>query len=299
MNTLIIGDPHCDSKRPEAWKVGTASIFRFLEKSPNKFSRCIITGDMYNKAPAIADRILFAQFIKKLNKHVEEIIFIKGTDTHEYSQGNYNLEDWCLLLGIKAVEEFSIGAYVFGHYEVKGTKYITGFVSTSEREVDPDRTYLLGHIHSPECSFKNVCYVGSIYKTSFAERFDQKRIATIIEGKLNFHNIKSLPMIQLNFEGKKGSVKVKTTQLWNILKEWDKEAPIDIKINAEVDSVTAPSLNRIIIQIKKKYNIEYYQQDISITELKTDIPKNLDRTELLKKYCKQKNTDFSLVEKEL
>lgn len=290
---LIIGDPHCNQNRKQAWEAATESIFSVIGKT--SFDKCVITGDNFDKTPTIEERVMFAKFLKRLAETCHQIILIQGTDSHEFTKGFYNFEDITLLTNIQACEELTLGSYVFGHYEVKGTRYINGHLSESQREVNPKLIYLLGHIHQPTCSFKNVNYVGSIYKVTFAEIADQKRIAIIDKGKVQWIDIQSRPMYEIELAGTAG--KVKASGLKNLRESGNKE--IDLKIKADTDSLSLGSIHRAIYKIRKEYNVEYYQEDIRIKEVKTDIPEDLNQEALLKKFCKQKKVEFSLVEKEL
>jgi predicted phosphodiesterase len=174
---LIIGDTHTSGKREKAWDVACESIYKIIEGQ--KFDKTIILGDLFNSYPSILDRVMFSLFINKLLKVSKDILLIKGTSSHEFSQGIYNYEDILNLTNIKAFDELEINNFVFCHSEFNGLKYITGALSKSERIADKKKTYLAGHIHQPECSFNNVIYLGSVYKTSFSEINDQKRIAII------------------------------------------------------------------------------------------------------------------------
>jgi DNA repair exonuclease SbcCD nuclease subunit len=289
-DTLIIGDLHCNQKRPQAWQTAADSIFSIIKGI--KFQRCILTGDLFNKTPTITERVMVAKLLKSLAKQCSQIILIKGTDTHEFSQGVYNFEDITLLTDIQAVEEFKLGDFIFGHYEVKGTKYVNGHLSGSTKTVDKSLKYYLGHIHSPQCSFDNITYVGSIYKVTFSEIEDTKRICILQAGVAEFYEIKSYPMKVLRLTGSAGKVKIR-----GLKQITDKN--LDLKIVAETDTVSLPEIHRAIFQIKEKLNIEYYQEDIKIKEVQSDVPEDLDREELLKKFCKIKQIDFKLVESEL
>lgn len=293
MKYLVIGDPHCDEKRYKAWDIAIHSICRQI--IDEQFDNIIITGDLFNKTPTIKERVMFAKFLNMLQLHTEDITLIKGTDSHEFSKGFYNYEDILLLTNITAVEELQIDKFIFGHYEVKGTKYVNGYLSQSTKKVNPNLTYILGHIHSSQCSFNNVHYVGSMYKTSFSEINDVKRIAIIDSGNIRWINIHSRPMYEITLTGDSG--KVTATGLKNL-----KEAPtkeIDLKIKVITDSQTLSAIHRAIYKLKRKFNVEYYADDIKITEVKTDVPTDLNQEELLKKFCKLKKIDYSLVEREV
>lgn len=595
---LVIGDPHCSAKRKKSWDSATKEIFSKIQGY--RFKHCIITGDLFDKTPTVEERIIFAKFINKLQNYAEHIILIKGTDSHEYTGGNYHFEDITILTNIRAYEELTVGNFIFGHYEVKGTKYINGYMSESKREVKPDFTYMLGHVHcfsddvefltqcgwknfynlgnhkvatynkgiieyqkpldyicenysgqmisiesknisslitpthrllyaykknipyrfrqaqemigksisgnypiaartkeeglflsenhirllvwivadgsfdkysecrwhlkkerkifrlenllnnmnlkykkyfckdgtvkidlktsgikkilglssnkvlpqkirhlsysqirvllkeyaetdgnyqknskksiqistakkveadllqelcilsgcscnlnikkekyyvlnivldnlsqntnskdsfsvqnysgkvvclttknqtlitrqkgkvlisgnSPQCSFDNVNYIGSIYKVSFSEINDQKRIAIIDKEKIQWIDIQSRPMYEIVLKGKSG--KVKALGLKELQQNPDME--IDLKVKVITDSQTLGSIHRNIYKIKRKYNIEYYREEIKINEIKTDVPEDLDKEALLKKYCKERKVDYSLIEKEL
>lgn len=293
---LVIGDPHCNQNRKKSWVTACESILSITAKQ--SFDYCVITGDLFDETPTIEERVLLAKFIKQLASFCSKIILIKGTDTHEFTKGYYNFEDIILLSNIEAFEEFELGKFTFGHYEVKGTHYINGFLSKSEKVADPKRVYILGHIHQPTCSFDNINYVGSMYKTDFSEIQDQKRIAIILGDKIKWHDIESRPMYQVTLVGKDGAVKVCQASKDFLLKTPEK-TEMDLKIVVETDSVSLGVIDRQIAKIKEKFNIEYYIQEKNIKDINLDIPKNLDKNELLKDYCDKKQIPFELVLKEL
>lgn len=298
---LVIGDPHYNSKRKGSIKVAELSILETLESDFKEkevgFDVCIITGDIYDETPTVEERVMFATFLKTLQKRIGNIILIKGTDTHEFTKGFYNMEDVVMLSNIQAYEELEIANFVFGHYEVKGTKYVNGFESKSERIVDASKTYMLGHIHSPLCSFGNVNYVGSMYKTDFAERSDDKRIAIIDKGKVNWYPIASRPMYQITLIGKEGGVKAdKATS--EFLKNTPAGTEMDLKIVVDTDSASLGAVDRQISKIKEKFIIEYYVQEKNIKEIKVDIPKELNKDCLFETYVKAKNVPLELALKE-
>jgi len=292
---LIIGDPHCNQGREKAWDYAKRSLFKVIAKE--SFDKAIITGDLFDKTPTIKERVMMANFLQQLSKHrkCKEIILIKGTDSHEMTNGYYNFEDITVLTNIQAWKELALGKYVFGHYEVKGTRYINGHLSESNRKVDPQLIYVLGHIHQPVCSFKNVNYVGSLYKVSFSEIEDQKRIGIIENNKLKWKQIDSRPMYEINLIGEGG--KVKGSGLKKL--QSNKETDIDLKIKAITDTVSVGEIHRAINKIRKQYKVEYYKEEIKVKEIKTDIPEDLNQEELLKKYCELKKVSYAIINKEL
>lgn len=295
---LVIGDTHYIQSRRKAIAVAEESIFSILKarkKAKAPKYKCIITGDIFHKTPTVEERVMFAAFIRRLFEYCSEIILIKGTDTHEFTKGFYNLEDIIMLSQVQAVEELELGKLVFGHYEVKGTRYINGSLSQSQKEAHKGKIYVLGHIHSPICSFKNVNYVGSFYKTAFDQANDKKRIAFIQGDKIEWVEIASRPMYEIQIVGKAG--KVKASGFKTLQESGDKE--IDLKIKGVTDSSSLGATHRAISKIQEGFDIEYYQQDIKISEVKTDVPDNLDQEALLKRYCEMKKAPYELVAAEL
>jgi len=290
---LIIGDIHENSNRQKAIKSAEDSIINKIKDK--KFERIIFLGDLFDKKPTASERIRLAQFIKKLRKYCTGTIdFIIGNGRHTFEDGSIHEQDWMELCeDFTQQDELMCHNFRFGHYEVKGTKYINGYESESKIEIDNNYTYLLGHIHSPSCSFNNVNYVGSIYKVSFSEINDTKRVAIIdTENNLEFLEIESRPMYEIELIASSGKVKIKG--LKNI-----KEKDIDLKIKVHTDIMSLGEVNRALYKIKKKFNIEYYKEEIKIKEQKVDIPEDLNQNELLKKYCKDKKVDFNLIQKEI
>jgi len=298
---VVIGDPHYSQGRKKAILTAEDSICAILDLLNQREvtapkPRCIITGDIFNKSPMVEERVMFASFLKRLFLYFSDVTLIKGTDSHEFTKGIYNLEDLIMLSDIRAVEELELGQFVFGHYEVKGTRYINGTLSQSQKEIDKAKTYVLGHIHNPSCSFENVNYVGSMYKTAFDQINDKKRIAIINDDdKIEWVEIASRPMFEVQLFGQEGKVKAsgfKTLQETG-LKE------IDLKIKAVTDSSSLAATHRAIAKIKESFTVEYYQQTIQVNELKTDIPESLDQEALLRKYCELKKVPHALVAAEL
>ena len=150
--------------------------------------------------------------------------------------------------------------------------------------------------NSPDCSFKNVNYVGSVYKVTASEIGDTKRIAIITDNKLKFYPIESRPMYEIELNGLKGKLQCKQQKF---LKELEEGSEIDLKIKVITDTQTLPSIHKSIQKIKEKFKIEYYRQEITLLDVKVNIPDNLDQKALGKTYCKQKNITYALIEKEL
>jgi len=293
-DALVIGDIHESEHRTRALYEAKESILDSIKDK--QFKKIILLGDLFDKKPTTKERISLAQFILKLRQHTTEINFLVGNGRHTFEAGEIYEQDWINLCpDFKQYTELEINNYVLGHYEVKGTKYINGFESKSERVVDPNKTYILGHIHSPKCSFKNVNYVGSVYKTAFDQINDQKRIALLHSTGIEWLNIVSRPMYEIHLVGRNGMVKgsgLRELQQANI-------TDIDLKITVNTDSASLSNIHQTIKKIQDKFHIEYYQQQIEIKEIKVDIPESLDQEVLLKKYCSLKNVDFKLVQKEL
>ena len=289
---IVVPDLHYTEARAKAIKTSEDSFFK---SCPKKADTIVLLGDIYNKYPTNIERVMFANFLDRLKKISDNIILIKGTASHDYSKDIYNLEDITILTGMKAYDEVELGGYVFGHYEVKGVKYSNGFMGKSAREADPNKEYILGHIHLPQ-EYKNVIYCGSFYKTSFSERDEQKRYIIVEGGLYKSINMDTRPMYQVELTGKEGKVRCKDIEL---LKTLDKGAEIDLKIVATTDTQTIGDIHRGIAKITGKFNIEYYKEDIEICSAKVDLPKDLDQEQLLKEFCKAKKTEPELVEKEL
>lgn len=287
LDALVIGDLHINQTRRSAICVAMDSIFASI--SGMEFKIIVILGDIFDKTPTVEERVIFSEFIALLMPHTDRIVLIKGTDSHEYTKGVYNLEDLLKITNLEAVEEFEIGNFVFGHYEMSGTKYANGYTSDSKRVIDPNKTYLLGHIHQPKCSFDNVNYVGSIYKTDFSEIADEKRIAIIKEGGLVWLPLKSQGMVELCLVGNDKVTVVK--------KQGKGGETIDLKLKASTTRQCLPEIHRIIEKVKAENNIEYYQQEITLLDVKVEIPKNLNRDELMKKYCEEKGIPLEIVKK--
>jgi metallophosphoesterase superfamily enzyme len=294
---LVIGDIHCISSRVKAMECAQDSIF--LNIKDRKFSKIVLLGDLFEDKPTTQERILLAQFLKKLRNYSSQLHFIIGNGKHTFEAGQIYEQDWIELCpDFYQHDELILGNFVFGHYEVKGTKYINGFVSNSEQEIDPSKTYVLGHVHQPACSFKNFNYVGSIYKTDFSEINDEKRICIIEKGNLIWYPIKSRPMYQVKLLGQNGEVKV-SNEVKEFLQKTPEKTEMDIKVIAETDMQSIGAINRHISRIKEKFSVEYYQQSIEVKDSKVDVPENLDKTSLLKNYCEKKNVPYAQVAKEL
>ena len=292
---LVIGDIHCINSRFNSLKISFNDICAKIKKQ--KFSRVILLGDLFDKKPTATERCLLVDFINKLRKHTKRFDFIIGNGKHTFENESIHEQDWINLCSdFYQHEELEIGNFVFTHSEFKGLTYVNGHKSSSQRKADPDKVYVSGHIHSGEkCSFNNVNYAGSIYKTSFAEISDVKRIAIIEGSKLTWIPIKSFPMYEIKLVGDSGKIKASGLKQ---LKEAEAKC-IDLKIKVETDSTTLGEIHRTINKIKNKYKTEYYIDDIKIKEIKTDIPEDLDQTALLINFCKQKKVNYKLIEKEL
>ncbi len=289
---LVIGDLHINQNRKKAIKLAFNEI---LSKIKNKkFSYTILLGDIFDKTPTIEERNIFAKFLSYLLKKSKKIILIKGTDSHEYTKGIYNLSDLCILNNkIEAKESFEIDNYVFLHTDIYGLKYSNGFICEEGlKKFDKEKTYIVGHFHTPQQK-DNIIVVGSIYKTSFAEKDDEKMFLIVKDTTIDSISIKSRNMIELHVEGKNQKLKYDESLLNLSTNE------VDLKIVAKVDKISLPPLHKFINRIKNKFNIEYYQEDITIEEIKTDVPKSLNSNELAKKYCKDKNIDYNLVKASL
>jgi len=127
---------------------------------------------------------------------------------------------------------------------------------------------------------------------SFSEIADEKRIALLEDNKLSFLPITSKPMHLIDLYGNNGKVSARGFKQI-------KDKNIDLKIRAITDSISIQELQRNIYKIKNYFNVEYYQEEIKIQEIKSDIPKSLNQLDLLKDYCTTKKINFNLVEKEI
>lgn len=291
---LAIGDLHENENRLKAINEAMDSLFSKIKN--RQFTKIVLLGDLFDKKPTTKERFLLAQFLKKLRNYSSQIHFIIGNGKHTF-EGEYIYEqDWIELCpDFFQHEELTLGKYVFTHSEFAGLRYTNGKLSDSSRQIDKDKIYISGHIHSPHCSFDNVNYVGSLYKTTFSEIEDKKRVCIIHNEKIEWVDIASRHMYEILLIGKEG--KVKASGLKALQDSGHKE--IDLKIRVETDSSSLAATHRIINKIKENYSIEYYQQDIKVNEVKVDVPDSLDQTALLRKYCETKNVDYTLVEQEL
>jgi len=291
---LIIGDLHYQDSRVEAIHFAEDSILNKIKGQ--QFDRIILLGDLFHTKPTASVRELLAQFILKLRKHTKRFDFIIGNGKHTFENNAIHEKDWMTLCpDFYQHDELTLGKYVFGHYEVKGTKYINGYLSDSKKEVNKDLIYVLGHVHSPRCSFDNVHYVGSIYKVSLSEEEDVKRIAVIENDKLSFIDIETRPMYRVNLKAINN--KIKSSNIKTLLESKDKD--IDLKIQVISDDVSISAVYSFIQKLKKKYNVEYYKEDLQLLSEKQEVPEYLDREKLLKKYCKEKNINYDLITLEL
>ncbi len=291
---LIIGDLHHQESRMKAITTAVNSILNKIKSI--KFDRVILLGDLFHTKPSSKERESLANFILKLRQHTKRLDFIIGNGKHTFENNSIHESDWITLCSdFFQHEELKLDKYVFGHYEVKGTKYINGHLSNSNKEVSKTNTYILGHVHSPECSFNNIHYVGSIYKVSFSEINDNKRIAILENNKITYIPIESRPMYQITLQATNN--KIKSSDIKQIVDLDNKD--IDLKIVASSDEISINKLYEFIQKIKSKFNIEYYKEDIQLIYSKQDVPESLDRNKLLKKYCKDKEIDYTLIEKTL
>ena len=290
MKLGVIGDTHINSKRERAIELSISSILATV-KSWGKVDIIILLGDIFDKYPNMKERVIFANFLKQIRTYCDKVIMIRGTESHEYQGGIYNLEDICSLLNIEAYDIYEASGYTFGHFELSGAVYSNGFKSESKNKPVKGKKYCLGHIHKPQEN-----YLGSVYRTTFDQVTEDKRIALITDGKIEYFPIGVRPMYEVHLEGKEGKVKCKEIKL---LKELPKESEIDLKIFATSDSATLPSIHANIAKIKAKFNIEYFKEDIEINRVKLDMPDSLDEGALLKVYCDKNKHDFEAVNKEI
>ena len=294
-DTLIIGDLHYNESRQQAIKISEDSILQKIQGK--QFKTIVFLGDLFDKKPSAFERCLLADFLVKLRKYsLGGFDFIIGNGKHTFENTSIHEEDWIKLCpDFRLHAELRKGNFVFAHYEVKGTKYINGYLSDSKKEVDKDLIYVLGHVHSPRCSFDNVHYVGSIYKVSLSEETDVKRIAVIENDELSFIDIETRPMYQVNL--KAINSKIKSSNIKTLLESKDKD--IDLKIQVISDDISISAVYTFIQKLKKKFNVEYYKEDLQLISEKQEVPEYLDREKLLKKYCKDKNINYDLITSEL
>jgi len=235
-NILVIGDLHYTSTRTSAIHEAEQSILSICKGKT--FSKIILLGDLFDKKPTTEERILLATLLKTLRNYSAQLHFILGNGIHTFDTGSGAIYegDWMLLCSdFFQHTQLELGDFIFAHAEFKGTKYINGFDSKSTLEINPDKTYLSGHIHEPALSFNNINYVGSIYKTDFSEIYDKKRIAIIENGKIIWFPINSRPMHQIKLVGKGGGVKVdKETK--EFLQNTPEKSEMDLKIVVDTDS---------------------------------------------------------------
>lgn len=280
---LVIGDLHIADKRAGAFLVAKNSI---LSKLSGIYQEIILLGDIFDKTPTTVERIAFAIFLKELKQFSQNIILIKGTKSHDYAQGEYHLEDLVTLGQIKAYLTHTHRNFIFGHFEVAGAEYSNGFKAQEDNEIDPEKTYILGHIHKPQ-DYKNIHFVGSVYRTDFSEEKENKRILEIINGELNFIPIASQDMQTYDIKSIAGG-RIGVHSI-----------PMDVRLVDTVSSAALPEINAAINSLKNSTEIEYYQEDIRIIEAEVELPKNLNEAELLKGYCESKGIDYVLIKEEL
>lgn len=287
---LVIGDTHWNEKREKAISIALDGINKTLFKY-KRFTKIILLGDLYDKDPTTFERASFANFIANLKKYTKELLAIKGTGRHAYTNSVWHCQDLKELSVIMDYDQLELGKYLFVHDDIIGLRYASGHRCDKGLDLKQfkGKHIIAGHFHSSHDA-KNLTVLGSVYKTNFSEINDQKRILIIEDDKFNFINIDSRPMYQINLVGINGKIK-------NI--KLPKEKEIDLKIIVNTDTQTLPEVNRVIAKIKEKYDIENFILETNIESIKVDVPKNLDRKELLYQYCKKKKVDFNLVEKEL
>jgi predicted phosphodiesterase len=295
---LVIGDLHISDKRVKAISTAMSSIYSVVDKSykDTKFTHIVLLGDIFNKYPTITERISFVSSLNSLSRYSNSIVCIKGTESHECSKNKLNYQDILDIakgsLKITSHKRFIFDNYMFVHESIKGAKFDNGIVEKEGLDLSTIKeTVIAGHYHTPYDNF-----VGSIYKTTFSQKDDTKRIGIISNGKIKYTSIDSRPMYEIDLIGKLG--KVVCPQLKE-LKAIPKDTELDLKIKATTDIKTLPSIHSNIKKIQSKFNVEYFQEDIEINRKKVDVPKNLNDLQLLEVYCKNTKTDFNLVKGEL
>lgn len=292
-NLLIIGDLHLTEKRERAINIAINSIYTYIPKD-SKFDYAILLGDIFNKYPNEKERIMFANFLKELYNYTTTIITIKGTNSHDFSQGIYNLEDLLILNNnLQAETRFKLNNFLFVHEPIKGAKYDNGIEEKEGLNISIIKEKIIaGHYHQQQ-EKNNLIICGSIYKTTFAQKDDTKRILILnSNNEIQTISIQSRPMYEITLIGKKGKIICKELKE---LKRLPQNIEIDLKINAITDTETLPYIHNAIQKIKDKFNIEYYQEDIEIERLKINVPKNLNDEQLLKEYSKE-NYDLAIKE---
>lgn len=290
----VLGDLHYQVSRLGAIKTAEESIIKCFE-GRSDITRWVLLGDLFHKKPSANERYMLASFIRRLQYICPDVTFIVGNGKHAYEDEHTHEADWITLCPtFTQYPELKMGSVVFTHSEFKGLRYANGHMSDSTKEALAHLTYVSGHIHDPALSFNNVVYAGSIYKVAFDEINNEKRILLVNtkEGAVDSIPIESRPMYQVFLKGKNGKVAGKG------LKEIT-DTDIDLKIQAETDSLSIAEIHRTMDKIKSKFTVEYYQEDIKIVDVKTDIPENLDQESLLKTYCEKRGTDYALVNGEL
>ena len=292
---LVIGDLHIKESRLEDIKVGIECIKAHVLKGKH-YNQIILLGDLTDKTPTIKERVYVTQFLSFLKENTDELVVIQGTAGHDYDKsGMYNLEDIRMLMGFKATPEYKVGKLVFLHEELKGAVYANGMRVKSDREVDNSLIYVAGHIHKPQ-DFDNIHYVGSIFKVSFAEADDTKRILEIDDdNNFDYIDIDSVPMHQIDLVGKAGVVKASNT-----IKDIPTDTAINLKIVVSSDSTSLLQLDSYIRKIRNKFNITHYQQTKCVTDVSVkDSDVDIDINKAIKDFCKLRKFNYKLVTEEL
>lgn len=291
MRILVIGDLHIQLKRIKAINTALNSIFNIIKNQ--KYDNCIFLGDITHKSPSIEERLVFCQLINSIKKYVKQFIIIKGTESHDFTKGIYNFEDLPLISNIKIKQKFKLNNYYFLHENIKGLKYSNGFTCEEglNLKINSKERAVCGHFHSFQ-QIKNIITLGSIYKVSFSEIKDNKKIAIINNNNIEFINLDNRPMYMLYFNGEGNKLTIKGL-------DKIKHKEIDLKVTGITDIITLPKINKLIAKLQSKLNIEYYQEEIEIKESKIKIPKELNQLQLLEKYCKERKVDFEIVKKEI
>jgi hypothetical protein len=298
----VIGDLHITEKRLLAVTTSLTSILKSIKeytKNNGTFTEIVLLGDITHTSPSAKERVIFQKFLIILTKYTRKITIIKGTDGHDFDDSTYNFADTELLVeafskdvDISFKDEYRLGSYIFGHYEVSGCVYSNGMLGSNKYTIDKDYKYILGHIHKPQ-EFENIIYVGSIYKVSFAEKTEDKRFLIINNNQYEFIPIETTPMHELDINIEDNKIKL-TAYPTNI----NKTLAGEFKLNFTTDKNGLLSIDNFVKQFKEAYKVISIKQSTHLLGTEVPIDKSTSEDDLLKKYCTQKKLDYTLIKEE-
>jgi len=302
MRILIVGDMHADeNKRFDDFKKCLSDIEDFIENELGQIDAYFQTGDLVHKNTPTPLEIstLTNHFIKILNKGIQ--VFI-SSGHHEAINKNVSAIDW-MKLGAIVKEEIQEENIYMAHSSIKeakvgAQKISLGNVSYKDiyKRTNAD-ILIIGHIHTPQIIKKEkplVIVPGSIYKVSFAERFDKKYVwfldteAMILKKR----ELDKRKMLYIIFDLDNKELIVNDKKVNKFSPEY---AIIKAEVRGKKQTIDKVKYDKLMEMFEGNYSLDLKFIYTDAEKINNSIlDKKISKSDLLKRYCKDNKIENNI-----